>query len=387
MKSFGRTVIFFILIFLMATSASWAAPQRGGTCDEGSIGSCMDELLDEQGALILEVEGMVMDMQAMGIFSTDRYRSIMAELATQGYEVPDDPDIRGNMPDDIATRLENLKQDHRRAKETNDTISDDEYDEMLAQGDKEKGKNCKKTDTAFYESLWDDSLGSYTDPAGYTNAVMGNGNNKLGNGKCDLFSALDLDGNAVWVNEKSENMCEEECKVKQNQQGQSKGRMLGSMQESITSARVARQTISMQRAQLAAVGGQVSRLGSLETDYYISTTDKFCSAGDPGFDVDLVLIGVYEVIMIATDAIIIASDILAQITKGIHDTVDKVCKQTLFGANTSTACTPPILIHHIAKTVVHITKAVKTATKHVKFGYEYGHKIYDATQRNKEKDC
>ena len=370
MKSFGWIVMSSLVVFLMATSTSWA--QAGGprlTCDEGSVGSCIGDMLDEQSSLMDEVDGLLDDMAAAGIFSFGRDQF---GLGTQEIEIEED----------LRERMAKLRNANGRAGETNAAITDEEYDEMLEQGDRGTGKQqCKLSDIPFFESLGGE------DPPG----LMPLGS-QFGDGKCNIFTAMDEDGKTVRVNERKENMCERVCEVKgkgkpEDQTGKSKGRFIGSMQDAISSVSVARQSISLQRANIDGLGVLLSGLRLSATDFSSSQTGDACDPGEPGPGADLIAEAVLQGIIAFNDVLIVLSDGVVVVTGGIAAGMKVATNHTFAGFNASTAALPMTVTHHSFRGVSLVLKAIKTGLGDAKAGVSIAAKFVRSLKADKAKAC
>lgn len=227
MKSFKWIAMSSVAVVLVTTPTSWAAPllvnetlcaasESTSMTAEGkpngrSVAVCMDELLTEQSDLIDEVAGLVDDLKVTGLFTLN---------ATQR-----------NMGADLDDRITSLRSQHTRAMAASETVTDEEYDELLEHGDRGKGRQqCKLSDLPFFESLDGDDppgldLGMTPDP-------------KFGDGKCNIFEATDIELDmTMMVNERKENMCERVCAEKeiggQKQKGKTKERFTGDLTDGI----------------------------------------------------------------------------------------------------------------------------------------------------------
>lgn len=346
MKSFGWIVMSSLVVVLVAASTGWAQTTalRATDCAGGSIGSCVGDLLQEEDSMIDQVELILMDMQTMGLLSFARGRTAMA---SQG------PDTQA----DLFARIDTLRNEHARAKASNDATTDSEYDEMFEQADKEKeGKNCKFSDINFYNSVLDANgdpdpalLGLKSIPA----------SSKFGNGKCDIFEAVNLDDETVRVNERKENMCEKVCIEKPNQQGKSKGRAIGGFIDALSSARGANLALAAQRASMAELGSLMSSLRLLESRSQLLGTDP-CAPGTPGPGVDLIAERVFNITITVFDAVIVVGNIVTEVLKTVADIADKPCKQTAAGFNAAAACIPFTVAFHISKGIVDLIKGART---------------------------
>lgn len=381
MKSFGWIVIYSLAIFLVATSTSRAQEVSAppATCADGSIGACVGEILEEQLSMIVELDGMMRDMQTMNLFSLGQGRF---GLVAQG------PDMQGDLSDRIAS----LKRRHGRAVDVMKVTTDDEINEMIAQADMEKGKNCKFSDINFFNSVLDANGNPDPTLLGLKSIPTPS---KFGNGKCDIFDAVNLDDDTVKVNERRENMCEKVCEEKmvggQGQMGKSKERLIGDFIEALGATQGALQSLSAQRARM-------SELGLLLADYRLSQANSRLSItasgpNDPCVSepsppgIDYIAIEILVAIEVAFDVAIVALDIGAEILEAINDIAEKPCLQVVAGFNGSTACIPLITIFHIAKGITTVVTGLKIVTQVAKNIIEIAVKIDDATKTDDHKDC
>jgi len=350
MKSFGWIVMYTLAIFLVATSTSWAQEVSAppATCDDGSIGTCVGDLLDIQLDTINEVEGMLMHMQAMNMFSFGREQFSMA---AQGDDTQED----------FFARIETLRNQHARAKAANEATTDFEFDEMMEQADTQKGKNCKFSDKLFVESL------DGAPPPGLKPDGLDDPNSNFNDGKCNIFDAIDLDGNPVKVNERKENMCERVCEEKmvggQGQRGKSKDRIVGDLVDAVSTARGAMRSLSAQRARVTELGLILADYRLSQVNYRISTAASGpidpCAPGTPGPGPDLIAVRALNITIITLDSVLVAGNIVTEVLKTIADIADKPCKQDVAGFNASAACIPFTVAAHISSGIFGVVGGAK----------------------------
>lgn len=353
MKSFKWIVMSSLAIFLLATSTSWAQEVSSPptTCADGSIGTCVGDILDVQLDTINEVEGLLMDMQAMNMFSFGRDQFSMA---AQG----------GDTQEDFFARIETLRKQHTRAKGANDATTDFEFDEMMEQADTDKGKNCKFSDKLFVESL------DGAPPPGLKPDGLDDPNSNYNDGKCNIFDAFDLDGNPVKVNERKENMCERVCEEKmvggQGQRGKSKDRIIGDLVDALSTARGAMRSLSAQRARITELGLILADYRLTQASYRVSTAASGpsgpidpCAPGTPGPGPDLIAVRALNITIITLDSVLVAGNIVTEVLKTIADIADKPCKQTVAGFNASAACIPFTVAAHISSGIFGIVGGAK----------------------------
>jgi len=371
MKSFIRwTVVFSLVVFLVGTPTNWAQESHMPPLDcenDRSVGACMGELLDLQLDTIDEVEGMLMDMKAMNIFS------FSPEMAAQ----------RGAMEEDLFARINTLRNEHGRAMAANGATKDSEFDEMLEQSDMEKGKNCKLSDKNFVDSLRNDD--GELDAASYESIGLrpdglDAGNSKFNNGKCDIFTAMidnpggDDDGDMVRVNERKENMCEKACKEKMvggmPQMGQSKDRFVDSMLDAISTAQGAKQVLSAQKGRMSELRYRLADLKAATENFQLSRATAGpvdpCAPGAPGASASLLLTDtfnteklIFDIVITTFDGVLIIAHIVAQVLDTVADVAENPCRQTAVGFNGSTACIPPDVVKGIAGGIADLLEGIK----------------------------
>ena len=335
--------------------------------NDRSVGACMGELLDVQLGTIDEVEGMLMDMKAMNIFS------FSPEMAAQ----------RGAMEEDLFARIQTLRNEHGRAMAANEATTDSEFDEMLAQADMEQGKNCKFSDKNFVDSLRNDDgdldAASY-ESIGLRPDGLDAANSKFNNGKCDIFTAIidnpgePDDGDMVRVNERKENMCEKVCKEKMvngmPQMGQSKDRFVGGMLDAISTAQGAKKVLSAQRGRMSELRYRLADLKVATENFQLSRATAGpvdpCAPGAPGASASLLLTDtfnteklIFDIVITTFDGVLIIAHIVAQVLDTVADVAENPCRQTAVGFNGSTACIPPDVVKGIAGGIVGVLEGVK----------------------------
>jgi hypothetical protein len=345
MKSIGLRIILVSAILLLAAATTWAqdwysAGGNDASCENGSTKGCVGELLDSQGDMI-DALGDYMD--------TLESESLFSFLRAQNGGVDIQPEI--------STRLETLRQEHQRGKNTHKATTEDEYEEMLANGDKEQGKKCKSSDINFYNSLEDEG---YLPPGlSYID------DNRFGNGKCDVFQADDLDNNSVLVNERKENMCEQVCVEKKDAEGNSiKGNSKKRANARLTEAKFSVETTTRAlRAHTASIssmglGSALAKVRSSATSFpSIQNGEDPCSPDDAenGYlTAELVL----QIIITTGNVIAIVTDIGVEILEATKDVFDSTAKTTIAGFNVAASKVPLQIIFHVAKGINDVYKGI-----------------------------
>jgi hypothetical protein len=343
---FIRLMIFPIIlsfVFALATPSTILAQGQGRPdCEnDRSVSGCIDEILTEQSLMIDEVEGLLDDMSTMGIFSLGQGQFGLA-------------DQRVALEADILDRITSLRNQNGRAKEANDASTDAEYDEMIAESDKGKDKkeNCKDSDINFFNSLEDEGFL----PPGFMSVETGNGKDKFGNDKCDVFAAVNLAGEDVTVNERAENMCESICKFKENaggnsRKGETKKRVVDSLLDAKFTASVARQNLSLQRAQMTLMKPQIEKLQLSALNSTALTTDA-CKSG---FDVPALL----EIISTGVSIVNSAISFTTAALETAKDNVKPAANQTVAGFNAGATVIPFALAAGISKMIGEVAGGIE----------------------------
>lgn len=336
MKSFGSLVLSALLVVFVTTTTIGAAPPT--ECEmTKSVETCMGELLKSQKDLIDAAADMLVHTSNMGLFSFGRERFSLANAA---------PDVQS----DLEARIESLGREHDRALAANKNTTDDDYNDMFAHGDKEKGKRCKLSDRPYFESL-EGKL-----PPGLTSV----GDN-FGDGDCNIFDATDDNFMPVRVNERKDNMCERVCKDKENQQGKSKDRVVGRLMDGISASLKATENVTLQSAHVAELGFVLSQVRMPESHLRFSTmngTDP-CDSGIqiPG---DLIAAEAINAVIVGLDVAVIAGKIITEILETVKDVGEDACKQDVAGFNGSTGCIPLTVAVHISKGITDVLDGIKS---------------------------
>ena len=335
-KLFESIVMLSLLILLAAPSTTWAEGECGQVNSSGeiSVSVCMAELLTAQVGMIDSVEDVVMEMESMNLASFGA-----APVALSSSE------------DDLMEKLQFLRDEHGRAVEANDAVEETDYDEAFSKADKVKGKQCRLSDINFYESLENDNF----IPPGLASV----NDNKFGNDKCDVFSAIDLDGNSVKVNERKENMCEQVCADKVNpnemkpngmmgkpRKEERKERVVGRLSDGIAASNSAAGMMSAAAANMHSLNRQL-----FKADFSSSATD-ICESG---FDVPALLEIIATGVSIANSVVGFTTALL----ETLKDNVEPAANQTVAGFNAGSSVIPFALVAGISKMAGEVVGGVE----------------------------
>jgi len=348
-RGVGKILLLGIAAFL-STNLAIANPPRA-SCEDDGVGGCVNTLLDQQDEMITGLEDIVDVMVDARLFSLVR------------------EETDSEMQQTYSDRIANLRGEHARGRAVNELTTDEEYDAMLTQGDNETGKNCKNSDMAFYNALKAEQPNT-ADPL--PPGLDSTGAN-FGNGKCDIFDAVDEDGNDVRVNERKENMCSQLCINKKDsagnsRAGQSKGRFLGRMDGAIASSRKVVEMLSLQGATISQLGVHLRQLhlasdGALDTQNTdICVVPENDKSESEHLEAELAL----QIVITELDAGIAINNILIETIEAMKDSADLLCGQDGAGFNVNSTCIPIAVLTHIAKGLNGILKDIATLTTDAK---------------------
>jgi hypothetical protein len=363
--------IFVLSAFVLGISAACLAEpppscdQDNGTPEAKPLKACEEKLNYKQGALINALDGFIDEMEnTPGVNMSGLYVTNSKTGATS----------------DLKEHMEKLRREHGRAQAAIEESEEEDFEDMIEQAGKEKGKKCKGWKEADEVA---DRPGAYM-PLGLfkTNPP----DDRLGDGECNGFYALDENGVEVWVRERSQpNICERVCEDKevpgqtnqtyqpyqlaqQGQQGQPKkkkdmirGRHIDRKSDAIDATDRAITAINNSRTNLRAMNAMAKTLGS---KYALNSLFPECdlSSNVP----HIIAWGVKDLAVVVKVPLVIAY----LVAEGSRKTVDYTCKQTAFGANTSFACTPLSIASAIAEGLLEAADIVIQAAELTSEGFD-----------------
>lgn len=315
-------------------------------CDDGAgIQKCAVDLNTEQYNLILSLDELLVEVEnltANGIQS----KSALA-LATDDEELSD-----------ARKRLAKVAKERDRAEDSLEETSDDDYEEILAQGAKVKEKKCNKWSEV--SALKDDPGAKYDYlPAGVELIPdFDPDRGDLGNGECDRFYVKDINSEKeYWIRERSQpNICVRECENDdkiysgsgKNKKQKIKGRFVDRMTDNIIETQDATLKIDDLIVDLEAANLIASQFGAASALASVYPDCDFPShtIGD-------------EDLLIAKLALVSAKhilDFLAITAETISQTTKDGCQQDVLGANVSTACAPLTIATFVLKGLIVVSE-------------------------------
>ncbi len=297
-------------IILAGVFVLWASPANAQSSVEcgastDTIKACADEIFTAQIDLLDQVEGLINDTQSLRMYA----------LGTQASQVDDD----------LLERIKALREERQRGKDANDDAEEADYDEMIAQANRQKGKKCK-----WEEVLEDDDDPEAFVPTGLTLEYPTN----LGNDKCDVFTAKDAAGKKVKVHERKQNLCERVCEENEAKKKRKKDRVVGRMGDGISATLKASDRIKGERVRIAQLGLRFSSASNVcEPVFEIPFSDPIGAGA------------------------LVALSIVTEVLDAVRDSGERGSDQTAAGFNCAACAIPLEVAFHVsngAKEIVGI---------------------------------
>ena len=337
------------VVFLSLLGATLLLPLTAfadkGDCDEGSsepLWDCEEQLNLAQGELIYEFTGLVGELEEMQAINP-------AFLMIESSNSKETTSLGGY--------LNNLDKENARAYESIHETPNQDFEDMVAQGGKEKGQKCS----------WVEADDVALNPEDYLPAGLSDPSDDLGNSKCDRFDARNAEGDTVKISERSQpNICIRQCADRDVTDkggntlnmvaGQSvkkkeriKKRHLARKNEGLDSTHDATDAVRGAKADLMMLNARVSAFGvktALESLY------PECQLPD-----DTAKVVAWHVKTV-TAAILPILIINARIADGVADTAEPVTRQDVLGNNASSANVPAVIYKQVSEGLVQAAEVV-----------------------------
>ncbi len=292
---------------VFALSASPANAQSSVECGAStdSIKACADEIFTAQTDLLNEVKGLINDTQGLRMY-------VLGAQASQ-------------VDEDLLERIEALEEERKRGKAANDDAEEGDYEEMIAQANRQKGKKCR-----WEELEIEDGDKEAFVPAGLTLIYP----TKLGNNTCDAFDTEDANGKKVKVHERKQNLCERVCEENDAKKKRKKERVVGRMGDGIAATLKASDRIKGERVRIAQLGLRFSSASSIcEPVFEIPFSDPIGAGA------------------------LVALSIVTEVLDAVRDSGERGSDQTAAGFNCAACAIPLEVAFHVsngAKEIVEI---------------------------------
>lgn len=351
-STIGRYLGFLAVIAMLSfAQVVQSAPRDCSETDkESPLKACEMQQLEEQDRLIAELDDLVSSMNS----SPSR---AMASMDSQGVENP------------LTDRLDRVKRRQSRGFQVVDESVNDDFEEMINQAGKQKGKSCGGWGEADEVSLAPENFV----PPGLT-LVPDSG---LGDGKCGKFDALDGDANTVSINERSQpNICVKVCKDKevkgQLKKDRVRNRHIARKSEGIDTTAKAADAVYAAKQKIQTMNIMAETAG---IEYALGKSFPECELSPDADAADAFAFGAKLVLVPA----VVALKLATRVADGIKDAGEAATQQDVVGNNVSTANIPAIVAAQVLAGSVDIVEFVidelDLATA--------GHKLFveDATHR------
>ena len=341
-------------IFLATSTLALAIPPdcSEGETEDDALKACEREQHTEQGLLLDELVLLVDEMENMDGLDT-------AAITIVSNQTGEENGLREH--------IEKLKRSHGRADEILDESTNDDFEELVAQGGKQKGQTCDWKETDDVQQNPDNYV-----PTGLIVPDINNSN--LGNGDCDKFQAEDeTSGKPITVNERSQpNICARICEdrdipgqtlaaqgVKKKQK--IKDRFIARKSESIDATKGARDAIFEARQEMMSMNIMADRFGA---EYAITQTFPEC---ERPADVPHIATWGTKVVLVP---VVVGAKIVTRVAEWAKDSTDTISKQDVAGFNASTAALPAIIAHQIFQGIVDVLEGLIDAADLTNEGFE-----------------
>jgi hypothetical protein len=338
-----------LAIALVLVSAPVSA--QSGNCDEGgSIQKCAVDMSANQGDLIDAIDGLLTELENGQVT-----RGILA---------------RNGEESEGRRLLDKLGAEHGRAEDALEETSDGDYEEMIIQGAKLKGRKCNKWSEASILSEDPNAKFDFV-PAGVELLASPNTNRgDLGNGKCDSFFVRDLNSNKTyWIRERSQpSICVRECgdddsdlPSGQKKKVKMRGRFVDRMTENIAETEEATLKIDELTDQVQAVNLIASRFG------FAAAFSSVYPECDLSADIPDIALWAGKIVLVVAKGIV---EGVALTAEALQQTTKDGCQQDVLGNNVSTACAPLTIVAYVAKGLVILTDGLIEGTDLAKDGID-----------------
>lgn len=350
LRSLGN--FFFVLIGITAIFLATSMPALAipPDCSEGEtdpLKACEEKLNSAQFDLLTELEGLVGEMENMQGLDTASIAIINRQTGEKS---------------GLNEHIAKMKRSHKRAEDTIGESLDADFDEMVGQGGKEKGQQCKWKET-------DDVIANPGDYVPTGMIALSPPDDRLGNGDCDRFRAEDeTTGKQINVNERSQpNICARICEDKDvpgqgvKKKEKMKRRFVDRKSEGIDATISAKNKIRDARNEMMSMNIMADSFGA---KYAIAATFPECQL-DP--DVPHIATWGTKVVLVP---VLVGVKILTRVLEGVKDSADAGAQQDVAGFNASVASLPGIIAYQISQGAVDVIDGLIAAADLTNEGFE-----------------
>ena len=348
--SIGNLLFMLIGIAAILLATSTPALAIPPDCSEGEIDplkACEEKLNSAQYDLLTALDDLVVEMENMQGLDT-------ASIAIISKQTGEKNGLREH--------IEKMKRSHKRAEDTIGESIDADFDEMVGQGGKEKGQQCKWMETDDVKQ----KPGDYV-PTGMI--ALTPPDTRLGNGDCDRFRAEDeTTGKEITVNERSQpNICARICEDKDvpgqgvKKKEKMKRRFVDRKSEGIDATKGATDAIKEARNEMMSMNIMADSFGA---KFAVAATFPECEL--PA-DVPHIATWGTKVVLVP---VLVGVKILTRVLEGVKDSADAGAQQDVAGFNASVASLPGIIAYQISQGAVDVIDGLIAAADLTNEGFE-----------------
>lgn len=331
------SVIMTVLgIFAITSMPVWAVPpdctktQNGGD-ERDPLKRCEEKLNDAQGGVLGKLRLLVGEMN----------KTEGVNLSAMAFTNP-----RTGEASDLDEHIAKMNRQHGRASDAISESINDDFEEIVVNGGKQKGQKCSWQEDPAVAKNPDDFL-----PAGYT-LIQGS---NLGNGNCDNFKAFNAVDKKVTVRERTQpGVCMQVCEDKDvpglantKKKDKIRGRYTERRSEGIDSTIRSEDALDAALVELTKSNALVRTYGAATA---FAITYPECAA-----DVDApaaVAFGA-KLVLVPT---VVALKITTRVVSGLAESGKVFCQQDVAGFNASSACIPAIVAKELAEGSVDVVE-------------------------------
>jgi hypothetical protein len=347
---FSLKLIGIAAIFMSASMPALALPPdcSEGEPEENALKACEEKLNDAQFDLLEELTLLVDEMENMQGLDTAAISIVSRQTGESS---------------GLKEHIAKMKRSQIRAENTILESINDDFDEMVGQGGKQKGKACSWKETDDVQ----ENPGDYV-PRGLI--LLNPTNSKLGNGDCDKFLAEDeTSGKQISVNERSQpNICARICEDKDipGQQGVKKKekmklRFVARKSEGIDATVSAKNAIRNARNEIMSMNIMADHFGAR---FAIAKTFPECERSP---EVPHIATWGTKVVLVP---VLVGTKILTRVLEGVKDSADAGAQQDVAGFNASVASLPGIIAYQISQGAVDVIEGLIAAADLTNEGFE-----------------
>jgi hypothetical protein len=358
------TTVSFIVavlgVFAFASTPVWAeaadcTKMKNGNDEKDALKRCEEKLNDSQAGMLNKLNQLI---------------DVMDETEGVNLSAMAFTDPRTGEASDLKEHMAKMNRQHTRAKDAIAESVNEDFEEIVAGGGKQKGQNCK----------WEEDPEVVLNPEDFVPIGLKYiANTGLGNGLCDRFEARDPGKpNNVQIRERSQpNICVQVCKDKElpNQdpdpsllagpddkvlkKDKIRGRHTERRSEGIDSTTRSEDALDAALLQLTKTNAMVKAYGPVNA---FAMTFPECTG-----DVDATAAVAFGAKLVLVP-VLVATKITTRVIAGLKEAGVVFCQQDVAGFNASSACVPAIVAHQISEGAVDIVEFLIQAVDLAKDG-------------------